>query len=73
MSHIATTRWALPALLACCFSALYGQPTPPLAGTVKIDGSSTVYPITAATAELFAEVQPKVEVSVGISGTAHRL
>ncbi len=40
-----------------------------LSGTVKLDGSSTVYPITAAAAELFAEVQPKVQVTVGISGT----
>ena len=40
-----------------------------LSGAVKIDGSSTVYPITAAAAELFSDVQPKVQVTVGISGT----
>jgi phosphate transport system substrate-binding protein len=40
-----------------------------LSGAVKIDGSSTVYPITAAAAELFAEQQPDVKVTVGISGT----
>lgn len=40
-----------------------------LRGTVKIDGSSTVYPITEAVAEEFAEVAPKVRVTVGISGT----
>jgi phosphate transport system substrate-binding protein len=40
-----------------------------LSGTVRVDGSSTVYPITAAAAELFAEVQPRVQVIVGISGT----
>ncbi len=40
-----------------------------LSGTVKIDGSSTVYPITEAVAEEFAKVAPKVSVTVGISGT----
>ena len=29
-----------------------------LSGTIKIDGSSTVYPITAGIAEYFAEEQP---------------
>lgn len=38
-------------------------------GTVKIDGSSTVAPITMAAAELFGQVQPRVRVTVGISGT----
>ncbi len=42
---------------------------PQLSGTVKVDGSSTVYPITSAAAELFGKVQPKVDVTVGISGT----
>lgn len=40
-----------------------------LSGSVKIDGSSTVYPITEAVAEEFRTVQPKVKVTVGISGT----
>ncbi len=40
-----------------------------LRGAVKIDGSSTVYPITEAVAEDFAEVAPQVRVTVGISGT----
>ena len=40
-----------------------------LSGTIKIDGSSTVYPITAGVAEYFAEEQPEVEVLVGVSGT----
>jgi phosphate transport system substrate-binding protein len=38
-------------------------------GSIAIDGSSTVYPITEAVAEEFAETAPKVRVSVGISGT----
>ena len=38
-------------------------------GEVKIDGSSTVYPITEAIAEEFRVNQPKVRVTVGVSGT----
>ncbi len=38
-------------------------------GTVQIDGSSTVYPITEAVAEEFLAVQPRVRVPVGVSGT----
>lgn len=41
----------------------------PLEGTVKVDGSSTVFPITEAVAEEFMKVNPKVKVTVGVSGT----
>lgn len=40
-----------------------------LSGKVKIDGSSTVAPITMAAAELFGAQQPRVKVTVGISGS----
>lgn len=40
-----------------------------LRGTVRIDGSSTVYPITAAIAEEFSNAAPRVRVTVGVSGT----
>src|SRR6185369_5189390 len=40
-----------------------------LSGDIKIDGSSTVYPITEAIAEEFRTAQPEVKVSVGVSGT----
>ena len=36
---------------------------------VKVDGSSTVFPITEAVAEEFQKVHPNVRVTVGISGT----
>jgi len=36
---------------------------------IKIDGSSTVYPITEAIAEEFQEVNKDIKVTVGISGT----
>jgi phosphate transport system substrate-binding protein len=40
-----------------------------LAGEIKIDGSSTVYPITQFVAETFNELNPKVNIAVGFSGT----
>ncbi|MDA1095901.1 MAG: PstS family phosphate ABC transporter substrate-binding protein [Chloroflexi bacterium] len=40
-----------------------------LTGSVEIDGSSTVFPITEAVAEEFRKVQPGVQVNVGVSGT----
>ncbi|MBL4746093.1 MAG: PstS family phosphate ABC transporter substrate-binding protein [Flavobacteriaceae bacterium] len=40
-----------------------------LSGTIKIDGSSTVFPVTEAVAEEFRAVAPKVKVTIGISGT----
>ena len=40
-----------------------------LSGSVKIDGSSTVAPLSTAAAEFFAEEQSKVQVTVGTSGT----
>src|SRR5690606_4186375 len=46
-----------------------GAETEALSGSVVIDGSSTVAPNTEVAAELFGEVQPGVNVSVGVSGT----
>jgi phosphate transport system substrate-binding protein len=40
-----------------------------LSGTVQIDGSSTVFPISEAVAEEFQKENPSVRVTVGISGT----
>jgi phosphate transport system substrate-binding protein len=42
---------------------------PALSGSVTIDGSSTVYPITAAVAEDFQIANPGVQASVALSGT----
>lgn len=42
---------------------------PSLTGTINIDGSSTVYPITEAVAEEFKKVYPDVKVAVALSGT----
>ena len=40
-----------------------------LTGKVRVDGSSTVFPITEAVAEEFQKLNRKVRVTVGISGT----
>lgn len=40
-----------------------------LAGTISIDGSSTVFPITELVAEEFNAVNPDVKLTVGFSGT----
>ncbi len=45
------------------------QPVGDLTGEVRIDGSSTVGPLSAAVAEEFRGAQPGINVSVGISGT----
>ena len=41
----------------------------PLSGSITIDGSSTVYPITEAVAEEFQKANPGVKVTVAFSGT----
>jgi phosphate transport system substrate-binding protein len=61
-----TTR-ICPSLLAACVLALSAVAH---AQIIKIDGSSTVYPVTEAVAEEFQTAQKnKIKVTVGISGT----
>ena len=50
-------------------SAAASEPAEALSGTVTIDGSSTVYPITEAAAEDFIKANPGVTVPVAFSGT----
>lgn len=51
-------------------AVMFGLPAAASAQTVKVDGSSTVFPITEAVAEDFQkEKRGKVKVTVGISGT----
>jgi len=40
-----------------------------LSGTIEIDGSSTVFPITEVVTEDYREVEPNVRVTIGVSGT----
>lgn len=69
-----TSRRVAAALLAALLGACNERAEPngdqAVSGTVQIDGSSTVYPITEAMAEEFiTETGGKVQVTVGISGT----
>jgi phosphate transport system substrate-binding protein len=45
------------------------KPEVKLAGSILIDGSSTVFPVTEAVAEEFQKIQRDVRVTVGVSGT----
>jgi len=56
-------------LLSSCGSKENGTGETPLQGEIRIDGSSTVYPITEAIAEEFRIEQRDVKVTVGVSGT----
>lgn len=55
-------------LLASCGSNTNNK-TDKLSGTIKIDGSSTVFPVTEAVAEEFRIEQPSIQVTIGVSGT----
>ena len=51
------------------FVLLTTAPLVSIAQVIKIDGSSTVYPITEAVAEEFQKSNKGLKVTVGISGT----
>lgn len=55
--------------LHSCKSGGKGGSEEQLRGSIKIDGSSTVFPITEAVAEEYRRVQPRVLVTSGVSGT----
>ncbi len=57
------------ALTACSSNPANGGGSGELSGEVKIDGSSTVAPLSEAAAELYSDETPQVKVSVGTSGT----
>lgn len=48
---------------------LGGFEEPDLTGRIQVDGSSTVAPLISLAAERFRKEEPKVRVSVGVSGT----
>ena len=65
-------RWMFSAGSAATAAVLIGSACAAdkkLEGSIRIDGSSTVFPITEAVAEEFRGVAPKVQVTVGVSGT----
>ncbi len=71
-SRTAAVAAGLALTLAACGGADAGQGSGEngeLAGTIQIDGSSTVAPLSEAAAELFQEENSGVNVVVGTSGT----
>ena len=56
-------------MLAGCGGASDSSSDQGLSGAVRLDGSSTVFPISEAVAEEYLAVQPRVRVTVGVSGT----
>jgi phosphate transport system substrate-binding protein len=71
-----TSRWvAAPAAavlalsLAACGGDADGASGSDVSGTVLVDGSSTVYPMSTATAELIRQESPQLQVTVGEAGT----
>lgn len=58
-------------LTACSMNNQSNQKTEEqkLTGSINIDGSSTVYPITEAVAEEFKKISSDVKIAVGLSGT----
>jgi phosphate transport system substrate-binding protein len=78
MSTLAAVAAALALGVAACGgedeepganAASNGAEQEELSGTIRIDGSSTVFPFAEAAGELFNEEQPEVQVTVGQSGT----
>jgi phosphate transport system substrate-binding protein len=61
---------AIVAILLIGFAFWYSSTgSQPISGTIEIDGSSTVFPITQAVAEEFQKEHPDIRVNVGVSGT----
>jgi phosphate transport system substrate-binding protein len=63
---------ALSLVLAGCGGGASGQQNSggAVSGNIKIEGSSTVYPITQAAAELFRQENPDARIEVGGAGTS---
>ncbi|MGP3991239.1 PstS family phosphate ABC transporter substrate-binding protein [Streptomyces sp. 3N207] len=65
--------FTLPGLTACgavnAWSGSAEDEVEDLAGKVRVDGSSTVAPLSTAAAQSYAAEQPGVQVTVGTSGT----
>ena len=67
--HTLLTSTLLTAVTLTTAHAEPGQDLRRMRGTIMVDGSSTVYPITEAVAEEFSAEAPRVKTTVGISGT----
>lgn len=71
-------RFAICALIVpfaaiCCgcsnASSVFSPNNSPEVATIRVDGSSTVYPISAVVAEMFSEQRPNSRIVVGYHGT----
>jgi phosphate transport system substrate-binding protein len=60
----------LAIVLAGCGASGQQSGGEPVSGEIRIEGSSTVQPITQAAAELFRQENPEARISVGGSGTS---
>jgi phosphate transport system substrate-binding protein len=71
-SVVAGLIMALSLILAGCggASGQQGGGGEPVSGEIRIEGSSTVYPITQAAAELFRQENPDARIEVGGAGTS---
>ena len=56
-------------MLACGGTESSSKPAPAAIPTIKVDGSSTVFPITEAVAEEYRKAGNAAQVTVGVSGT----
>lgn len=65
IATILTLALVAPIVLTACG----GQTATGLTGEIRIDGSSTVFPITEAVAEEFIGLNPDMQIPVGVSGT----
>lgn len=57
------------ALSLLTFLAAFNGSSNTTNASVKIDGSSTVYPIIEAVSEEFSKAEPSIRVTAGVSGT----
>src|SRR5688572_10004558 len=70
MNMIKTNEFRMLSVVAAFAAAFGGYSAAAQAQIVKIDGSSTVFPITEAVAEEFQKAKKgAIKVTVGISGT----
>ena len=67
MKELNLGKLSIAAVVAGTFA--FSNPATAAVDIIKIDGSSTVYPITEAVAEEFQKLNRRVRVTVGISGT----
>jgi phosphate transport system substrate-binding protein len=70
MIHACFVALRRSALLASWFVLAGCSKSDSLSGNIRVDGSSTVFPISEAIAEAFGEVEPSIRVPVSQNGTS---